>query len=95
MLQHPMPQHALHGWRGAVVVLLLAVLGAVLAVYGLRGQRLHERQATQAQVLALMAQALDGQAAQQLLRQQLKSLQEHCTQKPATVSTPAQTTLLP
>lgn len=95
MLQHPMPQHALHGWRGAVVVLLLAVLGAVLAVYGLRGQRLHERQATQAQVLALMAQALDGQAAQQLLRQQLKSLQEHCTQKPATASTPAQTTLLP
>jgi PAS domain S-box-containing protein len=72
MFEHPTPQRPWYGWRGVLVVLLLALLGAWLAVQWLRGQRLQERQTTQAQVLVLMAQALDGQAGQVLLRQQLQ-----------------------
>ncbi len=73
MLQHQLPQRPLYGWRGVVAVLLLACLGAALAAYVVREQRLHERHTTHAQLLALMGQALDGQAAQMGLRDHLKN----------------------
>ncbi|GAB3362496.1 MULTISPECIES: response regulator [Giesbergeria] len=101
MLQHPMPQHPLYGWRGVVVVLLLAVLGAALAVQEVREQRLHERQTTKGQMLELMAQALDGQAAQQVLREHLKNggqvpctLAQQRVQQPATMPEKALTAWL-
>ena len=73
MLQHQIPLRPRYGWRGVAVVLLLALLGALVAMYWGREQHLHERHSIRAQLLALMAQALDGQAAQAGLREQLKN----------------------
>lgn len=73
MLQHQIPLRPRYGWRGVAVVLLLALLGALVAMYWGREQHLHERHNIRAQLLALMAQALDGQAAQAGLREQLKN----------------------
>lgn len=68
-----MPLRPCYGWQGVAAVLLLALLGALLAMYAVGEHRLHERHNTRVQLLTLMAQALDGQAAQAGLREQLKS----------------------
>ena len=57
--------------RGVVMVLLVALLGAVLAVYLARDQRLHERHTARAQVLDLAVHALAIQTPQGVARDKL------------------------
>ena len=60
--------------RGVAMVLLVSLLGAVLAVYLARDQRLHERHTARAQVLELAVHALAVQAPQGLVKDKLLNM---------------------